>query len=369
MSTSLSRHAGHLLDPGPVPRTGSSRDPGEPAAVDLRGLTKRYGRRVVLDGLDMRVPDGAIAGFVGPNGAGKTTTLRILLGLVRPNAGGGRVLGEPLAEPARYLSRVGALIESPAFYPALSGERNLAALAELGGHARDRVGAALDRVGLADRAGDPFRSYSLGMKQRLGIAGALLGDPDLLVLDEPTNGLDPSGIRQMRDLLRSLGAADGPTVLVSSHLLAEMEQICDWLVVVERGRLAYCGPADRLMAAGASALLLRPEQPEQLDRLAHLVDATLADWHGSPAAGDGGTSSGTIPMVALRDGARIRLTFGDTAPDEAAALAGVLNRAAHHLGITLVEISNARASLEERYSGLVAAGGLPSKIHQLEESR
>jgi ABC-2 type transport system ATP-binding protein len=320
-----------------------------PLAIQVSGLTKRYGRRTVVDGLDLRIPDGAVAGFVGPNGAGKTTTLRILLGLVRPSDGHGTVLGEPLDTPARYLNRVGALIESPAFYPSLSGERNLATLAILGGHDPDRVGQVLARVGLAERGGDAFRTYSLGMKQRLGIAAALLGDPDLLILDEPTNGLDPRGIRQMRDLLRSLGGDDGPTVLVSSHLLAEMEQICDWLVAVEHGRLAYCGPADNLMAADTTAVLLRPEKPEQLETLARLVYETVAGRGTAPAAS------------AYRDGDRIRLALAGAGESDATAVVADLNRAAARLGVTLVEITPVRTSLEERYSGLVESGAQPAQ--------
>jgi len=200
-----------------------------PPVVETRGLTKRYGSRTVVDALDMQIPLGVVAGFIGPNGAGKTTTLRMLLGLVRPSAGDGRVFSLPLHSPASYLPRVGALIESPAFYPGLTGQRNLAVQATLGGHPLARVPVVLERVGLADRGGDRYRTYSLGMKQRLGIAGALLGDPSLLILDEPTNGLDPAGIRDMRALVRSL-AQDGPTVLISSHLLAEVQQVCDWLV-------------------------------------------------------------------------------------------------------------------------------------------
>ncbi|MCA1692926.1 MAG: ABC transporter ATP-binding protein, partial [Actinobacteria bacterium] len=208
----------------------------DPGVIETRGLTKRYGGRTVVDSLDISVPTGVIAGFVGPNGAGKTTTLRMLLGLVRPTDGQGHVLGVPLTEPSGYLARVGALIESPAFYPGLSGERNLAVQTTLSGIEPGRIPVVLDRVGLAHRGADPYRTYSLGMKQRLGIAAALLGEPSLLILDEPTNGLDPAGIREMRELLRSL-ASYGRTIFVSSHLLAEVEQVCDWLVVIEAGAL------------------------------------------------------------------------------------------------------------------------------------
>ncbi len=336
-----------------------------PPAIDVRGLTKRFGRRTVVDGLDITVPTGAVAGFVGPNGAGKTTTLRMLLGLVRPTAGSGTILGHPLTRPADYLPRIGALIESPALYPALSGERNLASLAVLAGHDPDRVPAVLDTVGLAGRGGDAFRTYSLGMKQRLAIAAALLCDPELLVLDEPTNGLDPSGIRQMRDLVRSLGGdardsdADTPvrprrTVLISSHLLAEVEQICDWIIVVERGRLAYQGPTDGLMADGSHRVTLRPEQPDQLGMLADLVAGfglrvTRDDDHitlhldGVAAGTTHSTTRSTAHNAAHSDQNAATRT----------ALLAELNRATLARGITLVEIAQQRVSLEERYQGLV----------------
>ena len=218
-------------------------------AISTRGLTKRYGARTVVDGLDLDVPAGVVAGFIGPNGAGKTTTLRMLLGLVRPDAGTGSVNGVPLTRPAGYLPRVGALIESPAFYPGLSGARNLAVQATLGGLDPAGIPALLERVGLAGRGGDSYQRYSLGMRQRLGIAAALLGDPALVVLDEPTNGLDPAGIREMRGIVRSINQ-DGRTVLVSSHLLAEVEQVCDWLIVIGEGRRLFQGPTRDLLAGG-----------------------------------------------------------------------------------------------------------------------
>ncbi len=169
-----------------------------PTPSPSRGLTKRYGDRVAVDHLDIEVPSGVVAGFVGPNGAGKTTTMAMLLGLVRPTAGTGTVLGASIDEPAAYLHEVGALIESPAFYPSLTGAENLRMFATVGRHDTASIPALLDEVGLGDRGDDRYRSYSLGMKQRLGIAAALLGDPKLLILDEPANGLDPQGVREMR---------------------------------------------------------------------------------------------------------------------------------------------------------------------------
>jgi ABC-2 type transport system ATP-binding protein len=299
--------------------------------VETRGLTKRYGSRTVVDALDMAIPPGVVAGFIGPNGAGKTTTLRMLLGLVRPSAGDGRVFGLPLHSPASYLPRVGALIESPAFYPGLSGERNLAVQATLGGHSLARVPVVLERVGLADRGGDRYRTYSLGMKQRLGIAGALLGDPTLLILDEPTNGLDPAGIRDMRALVGSL-AQDGPTVLISSHLLAEVQQVCDWLVVIEHGRLVFQGPTARLLAGG-DELTLRPEHLADLPRLQSLL-----------------TRRG---LVATVDDDRVHVDLAQgsaiSGADGLNGLLGEINRAAMAEQVTLVELTINRASLEDRY--------------------
>jgi ABC-2 type transport system ATP-binding protein len=211
-------------------------------AIETAGLSKHFGRRRAVDGLTMTVPAGSIAGFIGPNGAGKTTAIRILLGLVRPAAGTATVLGQPLTDPRRYLRRVGALIEAPAFYPGLSGRSNLEVLAHLGGHPRARVDQVLEMVDLVDRARDRAGSYSMGMKQRLGLAMALLPDPDLLILDEPANGLDPLGIIATRDLLRRLRER-GKTIFLSSHLLGELEQVADWLVVLHEGRALYNGPA------------------------------------------------------------------------------------------------------------------------------
>jgi ABC-2 type transport system ATP-binding protein len=175
-----------------------------PAAVRVEALTKTYASRRVIDRLSFTVPAGSVSGFLGPNGAGKTTTLRVLLGLVRPTAGAAWVCGHSIERPDRYLARVGALIEAPAFYPPLSGRRNLEVLARLVGLGRSRIDAVLDQVELSGRDDDPYRSYSLGMKQRLGIAAALLRDPDMLILDEPMNGLDPAGMRDIRALLRQL---------------------------------------------------------------------------------------------------------------------------------------------------------------------
>ncbi len=237
---------------------------GTPLVVETRGLTKRYGRIAAVESLDLTVRRGEVYGFLGPNGAGKTTTLRMLLGLIRPTSGDARVLGEKPGSPAG-LGKVGALVEWPAFYPYLSGQDNLRVMARYSGVRSPRIAEVLEQVELSGRAKDKFRKYSLGMKQRLGVAAALLKDPDLLVLDEPTNGLDPKGMADMRDLIRRLGKGDR-TVLLSSHLLGEVEQICDRVGVISKGSLVAEGSVAELR--GKQGLLVRAEPIEEAARIA-----------------------------------------------------------------------------------------------------
>ena len=263
-------------------------------ALAVRGLRKRYGELAAVDGLDLSVERGELYGFLGPNGAGKTTTIRMALGLILPTGGEVEVLGEtvgPGAPPP--LARVGALVEEPAFWRFLSGRRNLEYFARAGGRGADtrarlgRVGDVLARTGLADAADKRVKAYSQGMRQRLGIALALLGEPELLVLDEPTNGLDPSGMREMRRLLRQLADA-GTTVFVSSHLLAEVEAMCDRVGVMARGRLVAEGPPGMLRGAVTRYRIELDDQARALTTLAALpgvraetvpggIDVTLAD--------------------------------------------------------------------------------------------
>jgi ABC-2 type transport system ATP-binding protein len=221
-------------------------------AISTRGLVKRYGSVVALDGLDLSVPTGVVYGFLGPNGAGKTTTMRILTALIRPDAGRVELLGRDFGRRDRHrLFEVGSLIESPAFYPFLSGRENLRAIAATGAPTpRRRIEEMLELVGLLDRAGDRVTAYSMGMKQRLGIAAALLSDPRLLLLDEPANGLDPAGIVAMRDTLRRLAAA-GKTVFVSSHILGEVRQLADVVGIIARGKLVREGPLEELLSGQA----------------------------------------------------------------------------------------------------------------------
>jgi ABC-2 type transport system ATP-binding protein len=276
-----------------------------------------------------------VCGFVGPNGAGKTTTIQLLLGLISPTSGTAQVLGHPISKPATYLPHVGALIESPSFYPTLSGARNLEVLTRLGGLPRARIAEVLSQVGLSERAGELVRSYSLGMKQRLGVAAALLPTPKLVILDEPTNGLDPAGIREMRALMRGL-ADRGITVFVSSHLLAEIEAICDHLVMIDSGRIVFQGSMAELLDAQRSELVATPEFERDLDALVKLC---VAAGHEARIEGDS-----------------VRAVAGDDWSAE-------LNRQAMAAGITLRGLRSTRASLEEAFfaiTGGEASGGLGS---------
>jgi len=247
--------------------------------IEVQALRKHYrgrrGRTVrAVDGLDLTVPAGGVFGFLGPNGSGKTTTIRCLLGLAAPSRGSCRLLGAdvPGGLPA-VLTKVGSLVEAPGLNPGLSGRQTLTVLATLAGQGRSRVQLVLDQAGLADRADDRVRGYSLGMRQRLGIAAALLRDPELLVLDEPANGLDPAGIREVRTLLRRLGD-EGRTVFLSSHLLGEVEQVCDRVAIIARGRTIATGTvADVLGSGRVSELIVRVANPD--DGLAALSLAGL----------------------------------------------------------------------------------------------
>ncbi|WP_336853104.1 ABC transporter ATP-binding protein [Sinomonas albida] len=305
-------------------------------AVRTEGLTKRFGRHHAVDGLDLTVPRGAVFGFLGPNGSGKTTTIRMLLGLVSPTAGRVEVLGEEM--PARLmgvLPRVGALVEGPAFYPFLSGEANLHRLdtADLRAPVRtrgERVKSALERVGLEHAAHKRVHAYSLGMKQRLGLAAALLAPRELLVLDEPTNGLDPQGTREVRSLIRSL-AQDGTTVFVSSHLLAEVEQICTHAAMLRTGKLVAQGTLDELRGAALPRVEVRtPDESQAAEVLRGLGLSTERSAPGT-----------VVASSAANDGA--------PAPEEVvAALVGA--------GVRVRGFAAAAASLEERFVELTGEG-------------
>jgi ABC-2 type transport system ATP-binding protein len=312
---------------------------GTVPAISLSGLTKRYDDRVVVDALDLELPVGVVAGLVGPNGAGKTTTMAMLLGLVRPTTGTGAVLGCSIDEPSGYLGRVGALIETPAFYPSLTGAENLRVFAVAGGHATDNIADLLDVVGLAERGDDRYSKYSLGMKQRLGIAGALLGDPELLILDEPANGLDPEGVREMRSMIMGL-ALDGRTVLVSSHDLSELEQMCDWLVLIDDGRSQFQGPTSNLLDDTSAGLVIAPHDPADLSALHDLVVVA-----GHPVRVDG-------PRLVV-DLTPIRSDAAGASPSDVSDVAARINRLAFEAGVVLATITPQRVSLEDRYLSLV----------------
>jgi ABC-2 type transport system ATP-binding protein len=293
--------------------------------LETRELTKRYGERILaVDHLTMRVRRGEVYGFLGPNGAGKTTTLRMLLGLIRPSSGDALVLGAAPGAPAG-LARIGALVETPAFYPFLSGRDNLRVLARHSGVPETRIEAVLAEVELGARGGDRFATYSLGMKQRLGVAAALLKDPELLILDEPTNGMDTAGMAEMRTFIRSLGAS-GRTVLLSSHLMGEVEQVCDRIGVIRGGRLVGEGTLDELR--GRASLRVRAEPVA----LAERVLAALA----------------SVEEVAALDGSLIVTADPTTA-------AGI-NRALVEAGVAVSELRQERASLERVFLELTRAG-------------
>ncbi|MGH8915389.1 MAG: ABC transporter ATP-binding protein [Acidimicrobiia bacterium] len=291
------------------------------ASIQTSGLTKDFGALRAVDNLDIDLPQGGVTGFVGPNGAGKSTTIRMLLGLIEPTSGDGEVLGHSIQKPSSYLHKVGALIEAPAFYPSLTGEENLRAFASLGGHDRHRIAPLLQLVGLGDRGTDRYKTYSLGMKQRLGIALALLPDPDLLVLDEPTNGLDPVGIVEIRNLLIELGAG-GKTVFVSSHLLAEIQAACDSIVMIDHGGVVFSGTMAALLAGNSPTIRAAAEHEADTTRL---IDLAINAGYQSTRV------NGAIEIDAP----------GDWAPD--------FNRLAWQAGITLKELQATSADLERAF--------------------
>jgi ABC-type multidrug transport system ATPase subunit len=304
----------------PSRRVGAGNDP----VIETNDLTKRYRNLVAVDRLTLRVRRGEVYGFLGPNGAGKTTTLRMLLGLVRPTSGVASVLGSSPGS-SEALANIGALIEAPGFYPFLSGRDNLRVMA---GHARvkpERVDMVLEEVGLNGRAKDRFKTYSQGMKQRLGVASALLKDPDVLILDEPTTGLDPKGMAEMRGFIGGLGRR-GCTVLLSSHLMSEVELVCDRVGVIDRGVLVKEGSVDELRGDGV--LLVRAEPLEQAGRVVE----------GLPG----------VAAVATGDGALRVTADSSAAPAIVRALVGA--------GVAVTELRPERASLEDVFLNLTREG-------------
>ena len=302
-------------------------DPGGDApAIQTAGLTKRFGDRTAVDGVDLLVPRGSAFGFLGPNGAGKTTTIRMLLGLTPASSGQMHVLGHPVpAERGVALERVGAIVEDPRFHPYLTGVENLRIVAAVRGpEAAERIAPALARVGLSERADEKVKNYSQGMRQRLGVARCLLADPLLLMLDEPTNGLDPGGIQEFREMIRAMVEQEGRTVFLSSHLLDEVEKICDAAAIVDRGRIVTQGPIAELAEGGA-----RHELIVGVDD----VEQALSTLHGSELVREARRSD---------EGLRVILS-GD--PRSAAQINAMLVGA----GVGVTRLEPVRHSLEQRF--------------------
>jgi ABC-2 type transport system ATP-binding protein len=312
--------------PARTPRPAISFErPADGWAVETHGLTKRFGANAAVNGVELLVPRGSAFGYLGPNGAGKTTLIRTLLGLTRADGGTMSLLGIGVpAERSRALARVGAIVDEPRFHPHLTGRDNLRLLAAArGGDARQRIAPSLERVGLAERADDKVASYSMGMRQRLGVASCLLGDPELLILDEPMNGLDPAGMHEMRTMITSL-ADEGRTVVLSSHLLDEVERTCDAVAIVDRGRVIRQGPIDELTrGAGAGTVQVDCADPA---RAARVIDEA------GIAAGASLTDAGLT--IALPAGASRELVAD-------------INRRLVGAGISVYGLQETRASLED----------------------
>ncbi|MGN7201140.1 ABC transporter ATP-binding protein [Arthrobacter sp. SAFR-044] len=333
-------------------------------AIETRGLSKHFGQQAAVDRVDLAVPHGTVFGFLGPNGSGKTTTIRMLLGLAAASAGTVNLLGQEMPDKLHeVLPRVGALVEGPAFYPFLSGAANLHRLDSASPHTvpatrKARVQQALERVGLEHAAGKRVHAYSLGMKQRLGIANALLSPRDLLVLDEPTNGLDPQGTREVRNLVRSL-AHQGTTVFVSSHLLAEVDQMCTHAAVMSAGKLVAQGPLAELRQAGSTRLrLVTPDGGAARQVLAGLG---LAPGPGDPDAAQPGRpvlpsrQELPEPRGTQPDGETIVAALGAGAPRQAVLPEDVV---AHlvQAGVRVRGFAVERESLEDRFVALTGEG-------------
>jgi ABC-2 type transport system ATP-binding protein len=318
--------SGAAVSPARKPRTAISFErPAGGWALETHGLTKRFGAKTAVDEVELRVPRGCAFGYLGPNGAGKTTLIRTLLGLTRADSGTMSLLGIPVpAERGRALARVGAIVDEPRFHPHLTGRDNLRLLAAArGGDAARRIDQSLARVGLAGRAGDRVASYSLGMRQRLGLASCLLGDPELLILDEPMNGLDPAGMLEIRTMIADL-VDEGRTVVLSSHLLDEVERTCDAVAIVDHGRVVRQGPIDELIR-GAGTLSVQVDCADPA-RAARLIDEA------GIAAGTSLTAAGltvTLPAGASRE-----------------RVADV-NRRLVEAGISVYSLQEIRASLED----------------------
>jgi ABC-2 type transport system ATP-binding protein len=303
-------------------------------AVEVSGLTKRFGTRTAVDHVNLLVPRGSTFGYLGPNGAGKTTLIRALLGLTRADSGTMSLLGVPVpAERERALASVGAIVDEPRFHGHLTGRENLTILAAArGGNAGKRIGPALDRTRLTQRADDKVSAYSMGMRQRLGLAACLLGDPQLLILDEPMNGLDPAGMHEMRDLIRGL-VSEGRTVMLSSHLLDEVERTCDQVAIVDRGRVIRQGWIAELIGTAGVAVEVQCSDP-------------------AAAARALGQSAFAAHVVGTADGLTVTLPEGP-AREQAAEISRLLGTA----GISVYGLRLARSSLEDWFLSVTSRLG------------
>jgi ABC-2 type transport system ATP-binding protein len=299
--------------------------------IETRGLTKRYGARTAVDAVDLTVPRACAYGFLGHNGAGKTTLIRMLLGLTQADGGTMTISGRPVPERrAEVLARVGAIVEEPSFHKYLTGRENLqVAAAVRGPDAMDRIGSVLDQVGLGDRATDRVGTYSQGMRQRLGVARCLLADPELLILDEPMNGLDPGGILELRQMIRGL-VDEGRTVFLSSHLLDEVEKTCDAAAVIDHGRIVEAGPIGSLLRRGAPELEIGCDQPDRAVELLSDHPAVAALTHAGRAV-------------------RVTLVTDDAAAD--------INALLVNAGVAVFRLAPVTQSLEQRFLELTAAAG------------
>jgi len=299
--------------------------------VETHGLTKRFGERTVVRGVDLQVPGGVAFGYLGPNGAGKTTLIRMLLGLTRPNAGTMSLRGLPVpARRAEALSRVGAIVDEPRFHRHLTGRENLGIVAAARGRETfARIPDAIERVGLVHRADDRVKTYSMGMRQRLGIARCLMADPELLILDEPMNGLDPAGILDFRNLIRAL-VAEGRTVVLSSHILDEVEKTCDYVAIVDRGEIVAIGPLAELQGGGKPRVLIGVDG----------TSAALEILAAVPGVSDLESENGVI-QASVAD------------PD----VISELNRRLVEAGVPVRRLEPVRASLEERFLAITSKLG------------
>jgi ABC-2 type transport system ATP-binding protein len=300
-------------------------------AVETIGLTKRFGSRAAIDSVDLQVPRGSAFGFLGPNGAGKTTMIRMLLGLTRASAGSMSVLGQPVpSERSEALARVGAIVEEPRFHPQLTGRENLRIVAAVRGpETHERIAPALRRVGLSERADEKVKKYSLGMRQRLGVARCLLADPLLLILDEPTNGLDPGGIQEFREMIRAMVEQEGRTVFISSHLLDEVEKICDHAAIVDRGKILMQGAIADLAEGGARhELIIGVDDPV---RALEVLDAS------------------NLTRQAQRSDEGLRVTLSEVPDVSSTERAAAVNAALVGAGLAVSRLEPVRQSLEKRF--------------------